>query len=93
MSMGLIMKTYEELEREAYINGNIELANLYSKATELEGALNNEEELLDEIHNLRHELDYKETELIELESDLEFYRQKAVRAEGKLEEIAAKIEE
>lgn len=87
------MKTYEELEREAYINGYMRLADAYSKAIELEDSLNNEEELCDEIHNLRHENSMMNNEISDLEVDVEFYRQKAVRAEGKLEEITAKIEE
>ena len=87
------MKTYEELEREAYIRGDTALADLYSKAIELDCALNNEEELCEEIHDLRHENSKMENEISDLEADVEFYRQKAVRAEGKLEEIAAKIEE
>lgn len=87
------MKTYEDLEREAYIHGDTALANLYSKASELEYALNNEEDLYSEIHDLRHENSKMENEISDLEADVEFYRQKAVLAEGKLEEIAAKIEE
>lgn len=87
------MKTYEELEREAYINGYMRLADAYSKASELECALNNEEDLYAEINDLRHENASLEYEISDLEADVEFYRQKAVRAEGKLEEIAAKIEE
>jgi predicted nucleic acid-binding Zn-ribbon protein len=87
------MKTYEDLERQAYIRGDIALANLYSKAIELDCALNNEEELCEEIYDLRHENSKMENEISDLEADVEFYRQKAVRAEAKLEEIAAKIEE
>lgn len=31
-----MMKTYEELEREAYITGNTELANLYAEVEDCE---------------------------------------------------------
>ncbi len=84
------MKTYEELEREAYINGDVKLADVYSKAAELEEALNNEEDLYAEINDLRDENANLEYDISDLEADVEFYRQKAVRAEGKLEEIAAR---
>jgi hypothetical protein len=30
------MKTYKELEREAYINGDVELAKLYAKLDDLQ---------------------------------------------------------
>ena len=87
------MKTYDELEREAYINGDVKLADAYSKAIELDEALNNEEDLYAEINDLRHENASLEHTISDLEADVEFYRRKAGRAEGKLEEIAAKIEE
>lgn len=87
------MKTYEELEREAYINGYMRLANLYGKIAQIEHDEYQIEYLKDEIYKLKFEADERENLILLLENDIEFYRQKAVRAEGKLEEIAAKIEE
>jgi DNA repair exonuclease SbcCD ATPase subunit len=83
------MKTYEDLEREAYIRGDIALANLYSKAIELDEAL---EELDDEGHS-RYEIDRLEDEISDLEADLEYYRERAIRAEAALEEIELQNEE
>lgn len=42
------MKTYKELEREAYITGNTELANLYAAADDNKG---------DDIGDLREEVE------------------------------------
>lgn len=42
------MKTYKELEREAYITGNTELANLYAAADDNKG---------DDIGDLQEEVD------------------------------------
>jgi len=83
------MKTYEDLEREAYIRGDIALANLYSKAIELDEAL---EELDDGSHS-RYEIDRLEDEISDLEADLEYYRERAIRAEAALEEIELQNEE
>ena len=87
------MKTYEELEREAYINGYMRLAEAYSKAIEMNDALNELADSHDRIRDLEWDVEYLDKQREELENDVEYYRQKAVRAEGKLEEIAAKIEE
>lgn len=50
------MKTYEELEREAYINGNVELAKAYAVATDNEG---------DDYENMQQQLLEKQNELDE----------------------------
>lgn len=39
------MKTYKELEREAYITGNIELAKLYAKLDDVDQAIDAYEQL------------------------------------------------
>ena len=83
------MKTYEDLEREAYIHGDIVLANLCSKAIELDEAL----EELDDRSNSRYEIDRLEDEISNLEADLEYYRERAIRAEAALEEIELQNEE
>lgn len=83
------MKTYEDLEREAYIRGDTALANLYSKAIELDEAL----EELDDGGNSRYEIDRLEDEISDLEADLEYYRERAIRAEAALEEIELQNEE
>ena len=83
------MKTYEELEREAYIRGNIELADLYSKAIELDYAL----EELDDGGYSRNEIDRLEDEISNLEADVEYYRERAIKAEATLEEIELQNEE
>lgn len=83
------MKTYEELEREAYIHGDTALANLYSKAIELDYAL----EELDDRGYSRNEIDRLEDEISNLEADVEYYRERAIKAEATLEEIELQNEE
>lgn len=40
------MKTYKELEREAYIKGNTELAKLYAELDDVEQELDTYDELI-----------------------------------------------
>lgn len=47
---GTNMKTYAELEREAYITGNTELAKLYAAATDRD----EDKSLQDEVDRLRN---------------------------------------
>jgi hypothetical protein len=42
------MKTYAELEREAYINGNTELAKLYAELDDVDRAVSAYEQLRDD---------------------------------------------
>lgn len=56
------MKTYKELEREAYIAGNTELAKIYADADEIQ----NSDDLEREIENLRIDLDEANSTLEEI---------------------------
>lgn len=87
------MKTYEELEREAYIRGDTKLADLYDIVNCSEDAVGELADGYDTIRDLEWDVEYLQGQIKDLEDDVEYYRQKAVLAEGKLEEIAAKIEE
>ena len=69
------MRTHEELEREAYVRGDIKLASLYDTIIEIQEQLYMVE---DADHDQSDEID----ELIE---DVEYWRKRAIEAEGLLE--------
>ena len=73
------MKTYEELEREAYINGYMNLAKSYAEICSLEDDYFEIDDLQDRIRDL--------------ENDIEYWRERAIRAEAALEEIELQNEE
>lgn len=83
------MKTYEELEREAYIRGDIKLADLYGKIAQIEHDEYEIEYLKDEINQLKFDLAVQ----LELEDDVKYWRERAIYAEGKLEEIKYRLKE
>ena len=69
------MKTYEELEREAYINGYMRLASSYATIIDTQEQLS----MVDGI-------DYDQSdEIDELIEDVEYWRKRAIEAEGILE--------
>lgn len=71
------MKTYEELEREAYINGYMRLANSYATI------IDTQEEL-----SMIDGIDYDQSdEVDELIEDVEYWRKRAIEAEGILESL------
>lgn len=87
------MKTFEELEREAYVNGYVNLAKSYAEICNLEDDYLEIDNLQDKIHGLEVDVDCNNLTISELENDVEYWRKRAIRAEGKLEEIQSKIEE
>lgn len=71
------MKTYEELEREAYINGYMRLASSYATIIDTQEQLS----MVDGI-------DYDQSdEIDELIEDVEYWRKRAIEAEGILESL------
>ncbi len=71
------MKTYEELEREAYINGYMNLASSYATIIDTQEQLS----MVDGI-------DYDQSdEIDELIEDVEYWRKRAIEAEGILESL------
>ena len=71
------MKTYEELEREAYINGYMRLASSYATIIDTQEQLS----MVDGI-------DYDQSdEIDELIEDIEYWRKRAIEAEGILESL------
>ncbi len=71
------MKTYEELEREAYINGYMRLASSYATI------IDTQEEL-----SMVDGIDYDQSdEIDELIEDVEYWRKRAIEAEGVLESL------
>ena len=71
------MKTYEELEREAYINGYMRLASSYATIIDIQEQLS----MVDGI-------DYDQSdEIDELIEDVEYWRKRAIEAEGILESL------
>ena len=56
------MKTYKELEREAYITGNTALAKIYADADEIQDS----DDLEREIEELRNDLDEANATLEEI---------------------------
>lgn len=84
------MKTYEELEREAYINGYMRLASAYATIIDTQEQLS----MIDGIdYDQLDEIDRLECEIDDLEADLEYYRERAIKAEAALEEIELQNEE
>ena len=71
------MKTYEELEREAYIRGDVDLASLYAKLMQTQEELS----FFDDIHYDNSD------EVDELIEDVEYWRKRAIEAEGVLESL------
>lgn len=72
-----MMKTYEELEREAYINGYMRLASSYATIIDIQEQLS----MVDGI-------DYDQSdEIDELIEDVEYWRKRAIEAEGILESL------
>lgn len=72
-----MMKTYEELEREAYINGYMRLASSYATIIDTQEQLS----MVDGI-------DYDQSdEIDELIEDVEYWRKRAIEAEGILESL------
>ena len=85
-----MMKTYEELEREAYINGYMRLASSYATIIDTQEQLS----MVDGIdYDQLDEIDRLECEINDLEADLEYYRERAIKAEAALEEIELQNEE
>ena len=71
------MKTYEELEREAYMNGYVRLASSYATIIDIQEQLS----MVDGI-------DYDQSdEIDELIEDVEYWRKRAIEAEGILESL------
>lgn len=71
------MKTYEELEREAYMNGYVRLASSYATIIDIQEQLS----MVDGI-------DYDQSdEIDELIEDVEYWRKRAIEAEGVLESL------
>ena len=71
------MKTYEELEREAYINGYMRLASSYATIIDTQEQLS----MIDDV-------DYDQLdEIDELIEDVEYWRKRAIEAEGILESL------
>lgn len=71
------MKTHEELEREAYINGYMRLASSYATIIDIQEQLS----MVDGI-------DYDQSdEIDELIEDVEYWRKRAIEAEGILESL------
>lgn len=71
------MKTYEDLEREAYINGYMRLASSYATIIDTQEQLS----MVDGI-------DYDQSdEIDELIEDVEYWRKRAIEAEGILESL------
>lgn len=71
------MKTYEELEREAYIHGYMRLASSYATIIDTQEQLS----MVDGI-------DYDQSdEIDELIEDVEYWRKRAIEAEGILESL------
>lgn len=71
------MKTHEELEREAYINGYMRLASSYATIIDIQEQLS----IVDGI-------DYDQSdEIDELIEDVEYWRKRAIEAEGILESL------
>ena len=71
------MKTYEELEREAYINGYMRLASSYATIIDTQEQL-----------SMVGGIDYDQSdEIDELIEDVEYWRKRAIEAEGILESL------
>lgn len=87
------MKTYEELEREAYINGYMNLAKSYAEICSLEDNYFEIDDLQDRIRDLENDIDCNHITISELENDIEYWRERAIRAEVALEEIELQNEE
>lgn len=80
------MQTFDDLEREAYIRGDTILADLYGQLSEVEYADGEIERLHDKINNLEWDVEYLSRTNENLEDDIEHWRKRAIKAEGKLEE-------
>ena len=79
------MKDYSDLEREAYIRNDITVANLYAKVSQVDFNEYEIELLKDKVFELERSLLNQEVNR-ELEDDIEYWRKRAVKAEGELEE-------
>jgi hypothetical protein len=80
------MKTHDELERDAYIHGDIIIAELYGKIDDADYSYDEFDRMSEGIRDLQDEIDYLSVQNMELEEDVEFWRKRAIEAEGKLEE-------
>lgn len=76
------MKTYEDLEREAYITGNLEKAAVYAELIDKESTIQELEDDSDynSLANLEWQID-------ELESEVIYWKERAEKAERKLKNI------
>jgi hypothetical protein len=90
--MGLIMKTFSDLEREAYIRGDVIIADIYGLLIENEDACGELADTYDKVRDLEWDVDYLTEVKRELEDDIEYWRQRAVKAEGELEEAKHVLE-
>lgn len=73
------MKTFDDLEREAYIHGDIVTAKIYGLLIENEDAHGELADTYDRVNDLECDIDY-------LKEAIEYWRKRAIEAEGKLEE-------
>lgn len=80
------MKTFDDLELEAYIRGDIVTAKIYGLLIENEDARGELADTYDRVHDLEWDIDYLKEVNRELEDDIEYWRKRAIEAEGKLEE-------
>ncbi len=80
------MKTFDDLEREAYIRGDIITAGIYGLLIENEDTRGELADIHDRVRDLEWDVDYLTEVNRELEDDVEYWRQRAIKAEGKLEE-------
>ncbi len=80
------MKTYDDLEREAYIHGDVIISELYGKLDDAEFSYDELDRMEEGIRDLQYDVDYLSSQVEELENDIEYWRKRAIEAEGKLEE-------
>lgn len=86
------MKTYDDLEREAYMRGDVAIADVYAKLSVCDGADGELADTYDKVRDLEWDVDYLTEVNRELVDDIEYWRQRAIKAEGKLEEIESFVQ-
>lgn len=77
-------KMYNELEREAYIQGNIELAEVYADA---ELAQTYDQEMQESENDLLNQIADLSFEITQLEDEVLHWKEKSKLAEQKLEQF------
>lgn len=86
------MKTYDELELEAYIRGDTSIAGLYARLSQNEDMDGELADTYDRIRDLEWDVDYLSKTNEDLEDDVEHWRKRAIKAEGELEEAKYVLE-